>query len=706
MHSKGIDMLEIQALTYNDLPPVVPVTGMIPEEGGTVGRGRENAVVLPDPMRLVSRQHLQFTHERGGSYRVSNISSANLVYVNDQELSPGTGCPIQDQDRIIIGGYVLRVSLLSSASVGLTSSLPASAGATPVAATAAPAGLSDDFLSSLLDPYANTGAAASSQDSGLLDLSDPFAQPVRTPSLDPIQALNERGVELDSFTGKGDGLINGEDASGMARELLRDPLSAQADKMLNASGLDPLAMFDADYGGGLSDILQSGKTGRELPSSAGEDFNHGSELEGLFRIPSPVGDLLSSGTANTGASVNTALLNDAEQFIVNFGSNVGSDLQQQALQQQVDTPPLSPAMGEPLQQPDSTAIQDSILPETFPAFAESVSAPQPEEVSISPTEETSLTAAAISSFDAQAAVRQQAILPDDFDQLLDGLAETAVIAEAPPAMPIAENRAETMTAPSSVFPVGKVAPSSPPAAVAPVAETRPAQQRPAATGPAVGTVAVAGEVAVVESSPVSEAEALYQALLEGMGIAPLPDRTRLDKDFIRMIGQLLRCYAQGTVELMAGRAIVKREVRASVTLIAPERNNPLKFSPDGEVALMYLLGRQFPGFMEPVEAVQHAFTDLRAHQVGIVSGMRSALNHVLDRFDPTVIDHEAARRGLIDSMLSVGRKARLWEAYGRYFQTTREDAEDRFQDFFGAAFLEAYENAISATRGNDAQEEA
>ena len=53
-------MLEILGLTYNDLPPVVPVTGTISGDGATIGRGRENAIVLPDPRRVVSRQHLKF----------------------------------------------------------------------------------------------------------------------------------------------------------------------------------------------------------------------------------------------------------------------------------------------------------------------------------------------------------------------------------------------------------------------------------------------------------------------------------------------------------------------------------------------------------------------------------------------------------------------------------------------------------------------
>ena len=194
---------------------------------------------------------------------------------------------------------------------------------------------------------------------------------------------------------------------------------------------------------------------------------------------------------------------------------------------------------------------------------------------------------------------------------------------------------------------------------------------------------------------------LYGAFIEGLGVE-LPGRSTLDKAFMKTLGQMMRGYAQGAVDLIAVRAIVKQAVRANVTLIAPERNNPLKFSSDGNAALLYLLGKPFPGFMGPVEAIQNAFTDLRAHQVGVVSGMHSALNHVLHCFDPATIGGgESAAPGLLEQALPSRRKARLWDAYERYFETMRENVADRFQDFFGAAFVKAYEDAISALQSGE-----
>jgi type VI secretion system FHA domain protein len=195
-------------------------------------------------------------------------------------------------------------------------------------------------------------------------------------------------------------------------------------------------------------------------------------------------------------------------------------------------------------------------------------------------------------------------------------------------------------------------------------------------------------------------EELYQAFIEGLGVE-LPNRVTLDKAFMSMLGQVLRHYTQGTVDLIAGRTVVKQAVRANITVIAPERNNPLKFAPDSNAALMGMFGRPLPGFMEPVEAIRNAYVDLRAHQIGVIQGMQAALNHVLDRFNPEILGDKMPARGMIENTFPVAHKARLWKEYGHYFFAIREKASDHFQEFFGEAFLKAYEKAILTVQSGE-----
>ena len=125
------------------------------------------------------------------------------------------------------------------------------------------------------------------------------------------------------------------------------------------------------------------------------------------------------------------------------------------------------------------------------------------------------------------------------------------------------------------------------------------------------------------------------------------------------LGQLLRESTRGTVELLVARATFKREMRANVTMIAPRENNPLKFSPTVEVALQHLLANPAPGFMPPVTAMRDAYDDLCAHQLGVMAGMRSALEGVLKRFEPAVLEGRLAKRSALSKLLPGSGKAQL-----------------------------------------------
>ena len=82
---------------------------------------------------------------------------------------------------------------------------------------------------------------------------------------------------------------------------------------------------------------------------------------------------------------------------------------------------------------------------------------------------------------------------------------------------------------------------------------------------------------------------------------------------------------QGTLDLLRARGLTKSEMRADVTMIMAQDNNPLKFSPTVEAALTHLLAPQVHGFMPPLRAMKDAYDDLRAHQLGFLAGMRAAL---------------------------------------------------------------------------------
>lgn len=199
--------------------------------------------------------------------------------------------------------------------------------------------------------------------------------------------------------------------------------------------------------------------------------------------------------------------------------------------------------------------------------------------------------------------------------------------------------------------------------------------------PAAGAAATAGD------------DELTRAFIAGLGVANLPLAT-LTPEAMERIGRLLREATQGTLDLLVARALTKREVRAEVTMIVGKDNNPLKFSPSVEAALAHLLAPTTRGFMPPVEAMHDAYDDLRAHQFGFMAGLRAALAGVLRRFDPAVLEQRLVRKSMLDSVLPMNRRAKLWDLYEQLYREVASEAEDDFHTLFGREFLRAYEEQV------------
>jgi type VI secretion system FHA domain protein len=98
--------------------------------------------------------------------------------------------------------------------------------------------------------------------------------------------------------------------------------------------------------------------------------------------------------------------------------------------------------------------------------------------------------------------------------------------------------------------------------------------------------------------------------------------------------------------------------------------------------------------MPAAAAVRDAFDDLRAHQLGVMAGMRAALEGVLARFDPAVLEGKIAQHSSITDVIPMARRSRLWELFQELYQQLSKEAADDFEVLFGKAFRRAYESHI------------
>jgi FHA domain-containing protein len=193
-------------------------------------------------------------------------------------------------------------------------------------------------------------------------------------------------------------------------------------------------------------------------------------------------------------------------------------------------------------------------------------------------------------------------------------------------------------------------------------------------------------------------QALLDAFLVGAGIPQISLPSGLTPELMEMIGKLLATTIQGTFELVTSRALIKREVKADMTMVVVRNNNPLKFLPDGQTVLIQMLRKKMPGFMAPVEAMEDAYDDLHAHQNGLVAGMHAAVTEMLERFNPQQFEHQLQEQSFLDVLSPMPRKAKMWDMYNVQFQTILQESQDDFQVPLGKAFLGAYEKEIERLR--------
>jgi len=196
------------------------------------------------------------------------------------------------------------------------------------------------------------------------------------------------------------------------------------------------------------------------------------------------------------------------------------------------------------------------------------------------------------------------------------------------------------------------------------------------------------------SQPMDQ-DRLIAALMDGMGLSN-GHATPVDEEQMRITGRMLSLFSQGTVALLSSRSILKRGVKADMTMILNEANNPFKILPSGKTVLMQMYQSQMPGFMPPEQAVRDALVDLQAHQLGMIAGIRAIIAAMLQSFNPQRLEEQARADGLVSKLpFSTAKKAALWDYFMRNYQRTAGEIEDDFHTLFGEAFLHAYDMEVN-----------
>ncbi|HDT6507406.1 TPA: type VI secretion system-associated FHA domain protein TagH [Klebsiella aerogenes] len=541
--------------------------------GGTIGRGTDNNLVLPDDDRAISRLQAIVHVAADGECKITNRGNVTRVVLNEIPLERGRQVELQDGDILAIDDYRIEVSDLLQDSqpisrmaasgqppVTTKPSTPAPAAA-PTAAEAAPTAVPSEIWDSLMQEFSIADSISSSR-------AKPQADNAPNPFAEPKPA--ERNPE------------------------------------------DPLAMF--------------------------------ADSEPLFeRPPVATDDLFADDTPFDRDSI-------------------FADVTPTTLVPPVEKP-AQPVADEPQAELDPLAL--------FGGDASAKTARHDDPLGL-------MGGAPLTSVDAFSNEEPAKTVADESDAAFD----SPLLMTQPPQEPPAAAREET---PEITLPT--------PQAVARQAAQTPKgrlridpvrhEHQATSTTPQTGN----GEVLQGE---------LLEALLEGMGLGDMQPVPQFDKENMRQLGQMLSMFSQGTVALLSSRSILKRGVKADMTMVLDDANNPFKLLPSGKTVLMQMFGARMPGFMPPKKSVRDALIDLQAHQLGMISGIRAIIAAMLQSFNPEQLEEEAKRDGHTSRLaLPASRKAALWDYFVRTYGETAGEIEDDFHTLFGEAFLYAYDMEVN-----------
>jgi predicted component of type VI protein secretion system len=706
-------MIALSVLSYNGVPAEA-LTATFDELGGTIGRSDNNQLVLSDPERTISRVHARVVFRASGFAIVDNGS--NPIVVNGHPVGSGREHPLKIGDEVQIGGYLLKVSdanavpasdpfadLFGDAPMGLagpasTAPAPAPRPAAPPAFPSAPAWPAPPPPSAAWPAPPPPSAAWPAP---MAPAAAPWPVSTHTPAPGGTAGASAIPDDWDPFAPER--TMVGSGSSGAA---VQPPAAAMGNAPLGISGGggssidDMFGLGPASAGAGqdlLAALAAPAAPGPAAPSASAtsQGFGFDDAFDPAFDRPRP-GRTLSAPERSAGS----------------LPDHVS----------ELNTPMVLPAAA-----PDTTArVNPTSVPAAAWASLASPSAAPQRPVTIAPVPAPALTDDHASPL-APAPLPSGAILSWQ-DPPRDGRVVTlpgVFLNDAAGAAPLLPSDSDlgldfdfdVASAPAAGSP--GMEPLVPAAAMGSMAPVLPGGRSPSTSMPRPGAFTGDDPATSITTTPFAkrsapgpgapaeprpavaashDAAALQQAFFEGLGVPGLR-MADLDEAQMRLIGQLMREAVRGSVELLVARAALKREMRAEMTMIVARENNPLKFSPTVEVALQHLLGTPTPGFMAPATAMRDAFDDLRAHQLGVMAGMRAALEGVLQRFDPQQLEGKLTRKSAIASLIPATRKARLWELFQELFAQLQSEAQDDFDELFGRAFLKAYEDQLDRLHG-------
>jgi len=111
--------LTLTVTSYKGYSPSKPASISIEQESISIGRNKENSLVLKDPESVVSGKHAEIEYRNDGYYITDSSTNHTLIDQADKQasnshiLKGGQSAKLNDNDLLTIGDYEVQVSITS-----------------------------------------------------------------------------------------------------------------------------------------------------------------------------------------------------------------------------------------------------------------------------------------------------------------------------------------------------------------------------------------------------------------------------------------------------------------------------------------------------------------------------------------------------------------------------------------------------------------
>ena len=155
----------------------------------------------------------------------------------------------------------------------------------------------------------------------------------------------------------------------------------------------------------------------------------------------------------------------------------------------------------------------------------------------------------------------------------------------------------------------------------------------------------------------------------------------------QLLGQMIRTMTFELMALLQSRAEAKALSRGGRTMIRATENNPLKFLPTAEEAMLAMLMPRGKGYLSANETLEKSFADLKLHHIAILAAMQAAADQLLQELSPQqVLKTSGDRKSLLGSA-----KGRHWDEIERLWASKAGKRENGILDVFLDEFAENYD---------------